>query len=242
MKAKVGLLESSAWEADRAPARNLERHGPMLLSTPSHGLPLPRPLRPSRVPQLRAARKSSVYYITLYYDHALNPFVIYRLSPSMIAASASTQSMSNRPISSPYPSTSDALIVSPTDSVITTRPHKVGTGLRYYTEQNPAPTHARVQIPDATDIPDHDPLQSPLLPSHPYSSAPASECTTFNSEQDLPVPSNMTGRVPSPTLWKELGILRGEGTGPLSPPPTPPVHEREGNVPRIRISSGEDLS
>ncbi|KAF8530970.1 hypothetical protein JB92DRAFT_2825375 [Gautieria morchelliformis] len=164
-----------------------------------------------------------------------------KLSPSMIAASASAQSISNRPLSSPYPSVSEVPILSPTCSVDTTRPPKVGTGLRYYSERNPAPMHVRIQIPDPIDIQSHDPSHSsPPLPRH--ASTPIS--TFSNSEKELPLVPDVTVCVPSPTLHltalKDADMIRGENPGPLSPPLTPPVHERENNVPDIRVSSGED--
>lgn len=159
----------------------------------------------------------------------------------MIAASVSAQSMPNRPVSSPYPSSSDAPVVSPTGSVdATIRSPKVGTGLRYYTERNPAPVDARVQIPDPVE--DSDSSEFPRCPSDQLIGETTS---TVSTAEKLPLVPDVTVRTPSPTLHeaalKDLDLLRGENTGPLSPPPTPPVLERESNVPRIRISSGDDL-
>jgi len=170
-----------------------------------------------------------------------------KLSPSMIAASASTQSVSNRSVYSSFPPTSDEPILLPTRNVDTSRSPKVGTGLRYYTERDPAPEKARVQISDPIDLQDHDRPQSPLPPSHHGACAPTSTVSfsSFSTPvKELPSVPDETVPVLSATLHqaalKDTAMLRYGDVGPLSPPPTPPVHERENNVPRIRVSFGED--
>ena len=169
-----------------------------------------------------------------------------RLSPSMIAASASAQSMSNRPISSPYPPTSDVpTLFLPTFSVDDTRSPKVGTGLQYYTERNPAPAQTRVQIPDTIELQDHDRPQS--LPPFQHNVGTSTSTFPFSNfttpDKELPAVPDEAVHEPSATLHRvaigDAAMLRCENLGPLSPPPTPPVHERTNIVPRIRVSFGE---
>jgi hypothetical protein len=69
--------------------------------------------------------------------------------------------------------------------------------------------------------------------------------STFSTpEKELPLVPGVTVCVPSPTLpltvLKDADMLRGESRGPLSPPLTRLVHERENTVPHIRVSSGDD--
>ncbi|GJJ13895.1 hypothetical protein Clacol_008152 [Clathrus columnatus] len=65
-----------------------------------------------------------------------------KLSPSMIAAVAEKQvSQYSRPVSSPYPLSNNA-----------TRSPRIGVGLKYYTEKNPAPPDIRKQIPGLIDL------------------------------------------------------------------------------------------
>jgi hypothetical protein len=174
-----------------------------------------------------------------------------RLSPSMIAASTSSPSISNRPVSSPYPPANAPPQHSPTGSAPDTsasRPPRVGSGLRYYTERNPAPTQIRVQIPDPIDPQDHDRPPPPTHPHHdPIPNPSTPTLTTFSGPtKQLPAVPDVTVRAMSPpsldlAALKDAGMGRAENKGPLSPPPTPPVHERDSNVPHIRVSSGEDL-
>lgn len=164
-----------------------------------------------------------------------------RLSPSMISASASTPSLSNRPVSSPYPSAIDPPIRSSTCSAPDlSRTPRVGSGLRYYTEQNPAPAQARVQIPDPVDLQDHD-RPGPRPPSH---HDPNTSTLTFTTFKQLPLVPDVTVRAMSPfaldmAALKAAGMGRGKNSGPLSPPPTPPVNEQ--GVPHITVNSGEAL-
>lgn len=127
-----------------------------------------------------------------------------KLSPSMIAANTTSPSQHSRPMSSPYP------IGSP-------RTPRVGTGLQYYSERNPAPANIRVQIPGLIDeqIIDQPPLQ--------FINAEASMAISVNAKE-LPLVPGVSVFASSPSP----GIIE-------SSPPT-----RDSNVPDIRVSFRED--
>lgn len=70
----------------------------------------------------------------------------------MIAAAAETEvTRLSRPLSSPYPVGN------------TTRSPRIGVGLQYYTEKNPAPPDIRKQIPDPIGLSDSE--HSPTIPT-----------------------------------------------------------------------------
>ncbi|KAF8525163.1 hypothetical protein BU17DRAFT_84087 [Hysterangium stoloniferum] len=125
-----------------------------------------------------------------------------KLSPSMIAAGATSPSHHSRPMSSPYPMGSP-------------RTPRVGTGLQYYSERNPAPANIRVQIPGPIDDQTLD--QPP--PAH-LTNAEASMAISVNAKESSPVPG--------------VSVLASPDVIESSPP------TRDSNVPDIRVSFGED--
>ncbi|KIJ38483.1 hypothetical protein M422DRAFT_258852 [Sphaerobolus stellatus SS14] len=118
-----------------------------------------------------------------------------KLSPSMIAATAAVETpKAARPYSYPFPAT---------------RSPRVGTGLQYYTEQNPAPSDVRVQIPDPVSQdppPAVQPFTTPVAASHVISVSPI----TSVIPQERPLES-----IPTRSLT------------------------HDSNVPDIRVSSGD---
>lgn len=95
----------------------------------------------------------------------------------MVAAVAEMEAMRPlRPLSSPYPTGN------------TTRSPRIGVGLQYYTEKNPAPPDIRKQLPDPIDLSgsENTPTIPTLTNARPPTPAGASVSSVLGHSIQLP--------------------------------------------------------